>query len=217
MLFLVDYENVGSAGMKGSNYLNDGDHVVIFYSEAKKLMERRTLDDISSSGCVFEICKLCQTGKNALDFYITSRLGELIGEGYEGVTAIISSDNGFKAVRDYWEKRASNKRKVFISPCLEDGIISANKNDERTRELHRLREKLTIGGYYSEYEERIRAKGVLQKLFAGTEYENRMEQIQNLMEGEEKALKVIYLRSIHMFGRKDGLEIYHRIKACDEL
>jgi len=83
--------------------------------------------------------------------------------------------------------------------------------------LHRLREKLTIGGYHSEYEERIRAKSVLQKLFEGTEYENRMEQIQNLMEGEEKAMKVIYLRSLHMFGRKDGLEIYHRIKACDEL
>ena len=49
MLFLVDYENVGNAGMKGSSYLNAKDHIIVFYSETKKNMERRTLEIITAS------------------------------------------------------------------------------------------------------------------------------------------------------------------------
>ena len=77
MLFLVDYENVGNTGLRGYHYLDTTDQIVVFYSEAKKHMERRTLDDITGSGCVFEICKLIKSGKNALDFYIVCRLEEV--------------------------------------------------------------------------------------------------------------------------------------------
>ena len=52
---------------------------------------------------------------------------------------------------------------------------------------------------------------------AGTEYEGRMDEIQNLIEGKEKTSRVIYLSSLHMFGRKNGLKIYNTIKSCDEL
>ena len=81
MLFLIDYENVSNPGMKGSEYLDSEDYVILFYSDAKKHVERRVLDALTSSGCTYEICKLCKTGKNALDFYIASKLGELIGSG----------------------------------------------------------------------------------------------------------------------------------------
>ena len=217
MLFLIDYENVGNAGMRGSSYLNAMDHVIVFYSEAKKHMERRALEHITASGCVFEICKLCKTGKNALDFYIASRLGELFGGGKEGVAAIISNDSGFKAVRDFWEKKAEHKRKVVVSPCLEDGIISGGESNQRTKELQRLRENLTIGGYYTVYTERMRIKAVLRKLFEGTEYEDMTEEIRNLIEGKEKTSKTIYLNCLHLFGRNNGLAIYNKVKACDEL
>ena len=217
MLFLVDYENVGNVGMKGSSYLNTMDHVIVFYSETKKNMERRSLENITTSGCIFEICKLCKTGKNALDFYIASKLGELFGGGQEGIAVIVSNDNGFQAVRDYWEKRAGHKRKVLLSSCVEDGIVSGGENNERTKELKRLRENLTIGGYHAAYMERIRRKTVLQKLFEGTEYEGMTEDICNLIEGKEKTSKAIYLNCLHLFGRTGGLAIYNKIKVCDEL
>lgn len=217
MLFLVDYENVGNAGMRGCEYLDAQDHLIIFYSEAKKHMEQRNLENITASGCTFEICKLCKTGKNALDFYIASRLGELIGEGYEGIAAVVSNDGGFGAVRDYWENRAVHKRRILLSSCIEDGIVSGNENNERTRELRRLREKRTIGEYYSAYTERMKIKNVIHKLFDGTQYENRIEEIQSMIEGKEKSSKVIYLNSLHLFGKKDGLEVYNRIKASDAL
>lgn len=217
MLFLVDYENVGNAGMKGSSYLNATDHIIVFYSETKKNMERRTLEIITASECTFEICKLCKTGKNALDFYIASKLGELFGSGQEGIAVIVSNDNGFQAVRDYWEKRAGHRRKVLLSSCVEDGIVSGGENNERTRELKRLRENLTIGGYHAAYMERVRIKAVLQKLFEGTEYEGMTEEIRNLLEGKEKTSKTVYLNCLHIFGRNSGLEIYNKVKACDAL
>ena len=115
MLFLIDYENVGNGGMKGCDYLDEQDYLIVFYSDAKNHMEQRTLENITDSGCTFEVCKLCKAGKNALDFYIASKLGELIGGGYGGITVIVSNDGGFQAVRDYWEKRAEHKRRVLLA------------------------------------------------------------------------------------------------------
>lgn len=217
MLFLIDYENVGNAGMKGYEYLTGQDHVIVFYSGAQKHMERRMLEAITSSGCVFEICALCRTGKNALDFYIASRLGELTGEGLNSLAVIVSGDGGFQAVRDYWEKRALRRKRVVLSSCIEDGIVSGNENSERVRTLRHLREKLAIGEFYADYEKGLRVRKTLCELFAGTEYEGRIDEIQNMIDGKEKSAKIIYLSSLHLFGRKGGLEIYNRIKASTEL
>lgn len=217
MLFLIDYENVGNVGMKGHEYLDEGDYVVLFYSEAKKNMERRVLENITASGCRFEVYKLCKTGKNALDFYIASRLGELVGGGYEGTSVIVSNDAGFQAVRDYWWSRAPHRRRVLLSPCLEAGIVSGNENNQRTRELRQKRESLSIGKYYEAYWERMRIKAVLKKLFEGTPYEGMTEKIQNILEKKGNTAKITYLTSLHLFGREDGLEIYHKIKSCREL
>lgn len=49
MLFLVDYENVGNIGMKGCHYLNASDHVIVFYSDAKKNMERHSFKFVPAS------------------------------------------------------------------------------------------------------------------------------------------------------------------------
>ena len=217
MLFLVDYENVGNAGMKGSYYLNESDYIIIFYSESRKNMERRLLDDIINSGCAFEICKLCKKGKNALDFYIVSKIGELFGGGFTETAVIVSRDTGFQAVRDYWDKRAVHKRRVLLANCVEDGIVSSNENSERTRELKHLRENLAIGGFFADYTEKMRIRAVIKSLFEGTEYEEMTEEIQKLMEGKEKTPRVIYLNCLHFFGKDSGLEIYNKIKACKKL
>jgi len=163
MLFLIDYENVGNAGMKGSNYLQANDHVIVFYSEARKNMERRFLESVDASGCMFEICKLVKTGKNALDFYIASRLGELFGGGYKGTAVIISNDNGFQAVQDYWGQKAPVKRRVLLSPCLEEAIANANENDERTKMLRRQHENISVLEYYSDYIGRLQIQEMIEK------------------------------------------------------
>lgn len=144
-------------------------------------------------------------------------LGQLFGGGFEGKAVIVSHDNGFQAVRDYWDKRAIHKKTVLLSNCLEDGIVSGNENNERTRELRQLRENLTIGGFFADYTENMRRKEVIRGLFDGTEYEERTEEIQRLMVGKKKTPKIVYLNCLHSFGRDSGLAIYNRMKACNEL
>lgn len=57
----------------------------------------------------------------------------------------------------------------------------------------------------------------LQALFAGTEYAGMTGEIQDLIEEKEKVPRAVYLNSLRLFGRKDGLEIYNKIKTCDKL
>lgn len=92
MYFLVDFENVRSSGFRGVDYLERSDYLTIFFSNAAHSCENRYLEDIERSGCHFDICKLKSTGKNGLDFYIASRVGEFYGADHTERVAIISKD-----------------------------------------------------------------------------------------------------------------------------
>lgn len=43
---------------------------------------------------------------------------------------------------------------MCLAPNIEDGILSGNENNARTLELKRMRESLTIGGFYAAYAEK---------------------------------------------------------------
>ena len=211
MYFLVDFENVRSGGLRGVDYLEESDYLTIFFSNASHSCEKRYLDDIERSGCHFDTCKLKNTGKNGLDFYIASRVGEFYGAGHTERVAIISKDQGYKAVRDYWDVRLPTNKKIIISPSVERSLIASNDNSDRVK---CLKEKLTgvdIDVFQARYEERMRLQEILRQIFGGTDYASKMPEIQNMME-TAKTPKIIYLDSLHRFGKKQGLEIYRRIK-----
>ena len=63
MLFLIDFENVRNAGMRGCEFLQASDWVIVFYSKESPNMETRFLESIRDSGCRFEVCKLVQAKK----------------------------------------------------------------------------------------------------------------------------------------------------------
>ena len=54
MIFLIDYENVNNAGMRGTQYLEPSDTLIIFFSKNAHNMEKHFLLDIQNSGCVFD-------------------------------------------------------------------------------------------------------------------------------------------------------------------
>ena len=51
MYFLIDYENVTGLGMRGTEYLLPGDHVIVFYSGSVPNMEARHLQNIKDANC----------------------------------------------------------------------------------------------------------------------------------------------------------------------
>lgn len=211
MYFLVDFENVRSNGLRGADYLNKNDYLTLFFSSAAHCCENRYLEEIEQSGCTFDTCKLMKVGKNGLDFYIATRIGEFYGNGHKDRVAIISKDQGYQAVRDYWDNRLPANKKMILSPSIEKSLIASNDNSVR---FQRLRNKLCgveIEVFQARYDERKRLQKVLENIFGETTFADKMGEIQEMVEkGENK--KVIYLSSLHRFGKKQGLEIYDHLK-----
>lgn len=211
MYFLVDFENVRSGGLRGVDYLEDSDYLTIFFSNAARSCENRYLEEIERSGCHFDTCKLKNTGKNGLDFYIATRVGEFYGTGHKDRVAIISKDQGYKAVRDYWDVRLSANNKIIISPSVERSLIASNDNSDRVKRLKNQLSGIDIDVFQAKHEERMRLQEILRQIFGETDYASKMSEIQDMLE-TAKVPKIIYLNSLHRFGKKQGLEIYRRIK-----
>lgn len=211
MYFLIDFENVRSNGLRGTEYLNKNDYLTLFFSAAAHSCESRYLEEIEQSGCTFDTCKLVKTGKNGLDFYIATRVGEFYGNGHDDRVAIISKEQGFHAVRDYWDVRLPSNKKVILSPSIERSLIASNDNSERVKKLKSKLNGVDIDMFKAEYDERRRLQEVLTQIFGTTAFADKLSEIQEVLEhGDSK--KVIYLDSLHRFGRKQGLEIYDRLK-----
>lgn len=215
MYFLIDYENVRNVGMQGTEYLLPTDHITVFYSNSVPNMEARHLTDIKKSGCEFSICKLVKVRKNGLDFYIATRVGEIVGGGFQGNIAIISRDEGFHAVKDYWTTCAVPPRRVLVSENISRSIISANEPNQRTQLVQKELKMLDIGNFFSAYEESQKLKKILEDAFADTEYSSRTGEMEDILKNG-KTPKVIYLDTLRRFGRKDGLIVYKKLKSCAE-
>lgn len=213
MYFMVDYENVRSSGLTGVEWLLAEDVVILFYSDAARTIEKGFIDAICRSGCRLDICELVNSGKNALDFYIASRIGEIFGQGYDGKVAVVSKDQGYRAVRDYWRQKSEKPRSVIIQPTIEKSILSAKEQNERTEILIEKNRLVDISAEYARYEEKIRLQKALESTLIDSEHYQNIGAIQEIIEQGE-CRKVIYLSTLRQFGRKDGLEIYQKIKDC---
>ena len=130
--FLVDYENVHYAGLRGVDFLNEYDRLTIFYSDKCPNIIKRDLDTIKSSGCPLDTCRLLHHGKNALDFYIAVRVGEEIAKvGEDKLTiVIVTKDRGFDVILDYCKMRKSNCT-IITAPTIEQGIMNIKGTDTR--------------------------------------------------------------------------------------
>lgn len=213
MYFLIDFENVRNLGMRGSEHLLPADCVIVFYSENAPVMELRHLNNIQSSGCCFEVCKLLVKRKNALDFYIATKVGELFGSHRCKRAVLVSCDTGFHSIRDFWQECSGTKNRVFISESIEQGIISAGESSPRAELIRTHRKMADIGQFYAAYQERLSLRKKLQAAFAGTNYAERLKEIEDILDTGGPP-KVIYLDSLRRFGRKGGQEVYRTLKAC---
>lgn len=103
-VFLVDFENVTSAGLAGIDKLTEGDTVYIFYTQSAASLSFEAHKNILTSGARINYISVTSGAKNALDFQLSSFLGYLAAAGGDKKFYIVSADNGFLAVRNFWEK-----------------------------------------------------------------------------------------------------------------
>lgn len=212
MYFLVDHENVNNSGYQGVEYLLPEDTIEIFYSESSKNIHNGIFRLIKDSGCDIKICKLKQVRKNALDFYIVSRLGELIGSGYQGNSAIISGDHGFKSVQEYWRNCTKHKRRIGLALSVADAIIAMNEPGSRTGEVKMQMKPVSIETEFARYEENEKVRRQLAECFRDTEYIGKLDEIERIFI-KKGGNKTLYLDSLKQFGKRDGVVVYNRMKG----
>lgn len=215
MNFMIDFENVRDRGLDGAIYLTPNDSVTIFYSRASQKISQGKLQEVFNSGCNLSICKLEHTAKNSLDYYIATAVGECYGSGYTGITAIVSNDKGFRAVKDYWQNRSSPARRIVIKPDILQSIVGANENSVRRLEIARLLTESYIEIEFEKYQRKIRKRRDLEKLFEDSSYVDMVEQIMDIVVESESKYKTIYLAFLKQFGRKQGVEIYRMLRRSD--
>lgn len=134
--FLVDFENVRTDGIKDLKGVQEGDAMVVFYSENCKSITLDVLDSIIALKLKYSSSKVKVGTKNALDFQLTSYLGYLIGQGGMDTNYyIVSDDKGFEVVADFWKEQG-----IDVSCISLKGPVSAPKK-EATKETKKAEPK----------------------------------------------------------------------------
>lgn len=96
-LFLIDYENVNSAGLHGIGQIDRHDRVILFYSHEADTLSFEIMDEMMAANMLPERVCLEHTGKNALDFQLVTFLGYLVAKDKADEYYIISRDAGYQA------------------------------------------------------------------------------------------------------------------------
>ncbi len=213
---LVDYENVCSTnGLKGVEYLNEKDTLIIFYSQSCEKIRSEYINAIEKSGCEFKIRKLVKQGKNALDFYIASECGYISQKG-ETQIAIISKDKGFAAVSDYFNINSEIENiMVVVAGNIENALMTlkAPEDSIRRRMLQEKSKPLNIAVEHARMQERMVMRRKILSAFEGTEFEEISSEIFDYAERSKgSSCKLLYTGSLHNFGRVDGTAIYKILK-----
>lgn len=100
--FLVDFENVKSAGLVGLEQLSAADEVVVLYSANSNTISFEMHQKILQSPACVDYYQIRRGGKNSLDFQLSSLLGYLLGTGAYSHLYVVSNDAGFDVLRDFW-------------------------------------------------------------------------------------------------------------------
>ena len=127
--YLVDYENVNSAGLTGINKLSSDDLVMIFYSDNASTVTFAAMDMIRKSSADIRRYKLKHSSANAADFQVCTYLGYLMGNAAATDIFIISKDRGYMSCLEFCRSCLSSAGKnVDIFSNISDALNSIGNN-----------------------------------------------------------------------------------------
>lgn len=118
-IFLVDFENVHTAGLKGQNYLKDAVIHVFFSSnicnQPQITLDLHELYELQRQHVTLKFHETIK-GHNALDFQLTSYLGLLIDRASSTEQTnfyIVSKDKGYTCLNDFWQQEQEIEHHKF--------------------------------------------------------------------------------------------------------
>ncbi|MDE5742284.1 MAG: hypothetical protein K2H90_07545, partial [Oscillospiraceae bacterium] len=127
-VYLIDFENVTSAGISGIQRLTKEDKVYIFYTVNASNMSFAAHMNLLSSPAEVIYYNVTSGGKNALDFQLASFLGFLISKGEDKDFYIISNDKGYDHVKNFWERSGvAEGVTIHSAPSINRSLIPIEK------------------------------------------------------------------------------------------
>lgn len=161
-VYLIDFENVTSAGISGIQRLSKEDKVYIFYTVNASNMSFTAHMNLLSSPAEVIYYNVTSGGKNALDFQLASFLGYLISRGEDKDFYIISNDKGYDHVKNFWERSGiAEGVTIHSSPSINRSLIPLEKpfTSKIQQTEHGVQQNLTQhGGISPEKLEQMKAE-----------------------------------------------------------
>ncbi len=103
--YLLDYENVNTAGLDGLSELPADSKIILFYTRNSNKIDLGVVNQLRDMKAELSIVEV-HHGKQALDIQLASYLGYLIGtEPSDTEYFIISKDKGYRNVQCFWPDR----------------------------------------------------------------------------------------------------------------
>ena len=128
--YFIDYENVHDSGLNGIDKIDKDSIIYLLYSDVCKNVSIAFLEKVINKEIQVKLYKT-ETGKNALDFQLSSLLGYIIKQNEKQQETkrffrkqtvieqpirheyyIISKDQGFDAIVEFWKQRNVNVLRV---------------------------------------------------------------------------------------------------------
>lgn len=128
-LFLIDYENVNSAGLHGIGQAEPDDRFILFYSREANTLSFEIMDEMIGANIMPERVCLEHSGKNALDFQLVTFLGYLIAKEKADTYYIISRDSGFQSAILFCQSYLGVK--VHLKPSIKAAIGASPKKAKK--------------------------------------------------------------------------------------
>lgn len=210
MYFLIDYENVLKSGFIGTHLLNRKDSLIIFFSEQCKTIDGKIFSEINKSKCKIAVRKLAKASPNALDFYIASEAGRIFGAGYAGEIAIVSKDNGFQAVVDYWATKEQGNRTVITGASIENCMLHSKIDETRPKIIKEERISISLETLGKNSPEESKTS-LIKSLLQDTPFENCSDKIEDCVFSAVDKPSV-YQNIVKEFGVDTGAAIYKYVK-----
>jgi hypothetical protein len=114
-VYLIDYENVHSAGLEGVENLSIDDEVVMFYGNDGSSIPMELHVKMAESKASIRYIRTNKTAKNYLDFQLSAISGYLVATTKQNEFIVISKDSGFNSVLDLWNNQDFVGRRLIFS------------------------------------------------------------------------------------------------------
>lgn len=114
--YFIDYENVSVHGFEGLESLSDQAEICIFYTANADKLTFSLHEKLLSTKAKIQLIRTEASGKNALDFQLSTWLGYLIAQheaaGRKEQYYIVSKDAGFAPILKFWAGRGVELRQI---------------------------------------------------------------------------------------------------------